>query len=304
MFFSFLLRRGLWVCGPAVVVLSFMLGSCGNTRQFTYMQGTFDTARLSEIKIVEPIIQKGDLLSIIVYSDNPPATAIYNQAQTGSVGGGAGGGTTTGGGGTGGVGGGGGGGGGTTGGTSAATTSSTGTSGGSPGTGGYQVDEKGNIEFQGLGLIHVDGMARSELKELLETKLKTYLTNPYCTIRFQNYKFTMLGELGHPGIFSFPGEHVNLLEAVGMAGDLTFYGRRDNVLVIREKDGKRQWARLDITKPEIMGSPFFYLQPNDVIIVEQTNKKIAANDVVVTRNISILVSLVSVAAILYGIFRK
>jgi len=119
-----------------------------------------------------------------------------------------------------------------------------------------------------------------------------------------NYRFTMLGEVEHPGIFSIPGEHISLLEALGLAGDLTFYGRRDNVLVIRQVDGKREWARLDLTKPEIMGSPFFYLQQNDVVIVEANKKKVVANDQVTARNVTIGASIVSTLAILYSIFKK
>jgi polysaccharide export outer membrane protein len=113
----------------------------------------------------------------------------------------------------------------------------------------------------------------------------------------------MLGEVNHPGIFSIPGQHINLLEALGMAGDMTFYGRRDNVLVIRENNGKREFGRLDVTKPEVMTSPYFYLQQKDVVIVEATKKKVAANDQVTTRNISIALAAASTFAIIYSIFR-
>ena len=245
--FSVAVRNYLGICGAAIA-LSSMLGSCGNTRQFTYMQGTFDTAKLSVVINAEPVIQKGDVLSVVIYSDNAAASAFYNQGVGGA--------TTSPTAGAGGV---------------SVTTSGTGSSGSAP---GYLVDENGNIEFQGLGLLHVDGLSRTQLKELLDSKLKgELLTNPYYIIRFLNYKFTMLGELTKPGIYSIPGEHINLLEALGLAGDLTFYARRDNILVIREKDGKRQWGRMDITKPEIMGSPYFYLQPNDIVLVEASRKK-------------------------------
>jgi polysaccharide export outer membrane protein len=113
----------------------------------------------------------------------------------------------------------------------------------------------------------------------------------------------MLGEVARPGMYTIPGERLNILEAIGVAGDLTFYGRRDNVLVIRENNGKREFARLDLTKPEIMGSPYFYLQQNDLVIVEQNRKKVAANDQAAARNISIAATLVSTLAILYTIFK-
>jgi polysaccharide export outer membrane protein len=220
-----------------------------------------------------------------VYSDNPTATALYNQSlvtvgssagQTASGANGAGGGSG----------------------------SSAGASGaGSPTTPGYLVDEKGDIEFQGLGRLHVEGLTKGALKDTLDARLMVYLKNPYYTIRFMNYRFTVLGEVMHPGIFGIPGEHVSLLEAIGLAGDLTFYGRRDNVLVIRETNGKREWGRLDLTKPEIMSSPYFYLQQNDVLIVEATKKKVAASDQVTVRNVTIAATIISALAIVYSIFK-
>jgi polysaccharide export outer membrane protein len=243
------------------------------------MQGKFDTARLREVSVKENTIQKGDILSIIVYSDNPEATKIYNQSLI-TMGGGSGGVTGSG-----------------------SNTGSQSVAGNSPSAGGYQVDENGNITFQGLGLLHVDSLTRIQLKDTLIEKLKNYLVNPYVNIKFVNYKFTMLGEIARPGIFSIPSDHISLLEALGMAGDMTFYGRRDNILVVREQNGKREFARLDITKPDIMASPYFYLQSNDVVIVEPTRKKVAANDQTTFRNISIAASIISTLALLYSIFK-
>ncbi len=243
------------------------------------MQGSFDTAKLSTTNFVEPPIQKGDLILIIVYSDNPEATRIFNQALI----------TTS-----------------TSGGAQSGDAASAASAipGQTPSSPGYLVDEVGNIEFQGLGLLHVDGLSRAALKDTLSNRLKDYLNNVYFNIRFLNYRFTMLGEINRPGIYTIPGDHVNLLEALGMAGDMTFYGRRDNVLVIRETDGKRQWARLDLTKPDIMASPYFYLQQNDVVVFEPTKKKVAATDQTTVRNLTIATSLISTFAILYTIFKK
>jgi polysaccharide export outer membrane protein len=261
-----------------LTVLAVMFSSCGNIKELTYMQGSFDTAKLSQAKIIDPIIQKGDLLSIIVYSDNPEATRIYNQPLI-TTGAASAGGADVGGG----------------------NTSIAGTS---PTSGGYLVDEKGNIEFQGLGLIHVDSLTRSTLRDTLNERLKPFLTNPYYNIRIVNRRYTMLGEVGKPGIYSISGDQVNLFEAIGLAGDLTFYGRRDNVLIIRQTNGKRQFARLDLTKPEILISPYFYLQQNDLVIVEANKRKIAANDQVAARNVSIIATVVSTIAIIYSIFRN
>jgi len=264
----------------ALAVMAFSLGSCANVKNLTYLQGQFDTTKLSQLNADEPIIRKGDILSIIVFSDNPEATRIYNQtiivtSSTSSSGG-----AITG------------------------TGTTEGMIGSSPSTGGYQVDENGNIIFQALGLLHVEGMTKAQLRDTLDERLTKFLTNPYFNIRFLNYKITMLGEIGRPGVFSIPGEKINLLQALSLAGDMTFYGRRDNVLVIRENNGKREFKRLDLTKPEVMLSPYFYLQQNDLVYVEANNRKAAANDVVTTRNISIGLALVSTFAIIYTLFRK
>jgi polysaccharide export outer membrane protein len=267
---------------PAVlmglITLTTLLGSCGNMRTLTYMQGSFDTAKLSQVNFPEPIIQKGDLLSIIVYSDNPEATKLYNQTLINS-------GAST----------------------PAGSTQSGGSgesvAGNSPTAPGYLVDENGNIELQGIGLLHVDSMTRAVLKDTLSRRLAPFLTNPYYTIRFLNRHYTMLGEVQKPGVYAIT-DRVNLLEALGVAGDMTFFGRRDNVLVIRETNGKRQFARLDLTKPEIIASPYFYVQQNDVIIFEANKKKIAANDQTTIRNVSLAATVISVFAIIYSVFRN
>jgi len=253
------------------------LSSCGNSRQLMLIEGPFDTAKLSIINPVEPIIRKGDILSIIVFSDNPEATKIYNQSLI-----------TTG--------------------NSAGNNNSIGSvqtiGGNPPSSPGYQVDADGDIVFQGLGKIYVQGLTIAALKDTLDARLTPYLQHPYYSIRFLNYKFTMMGEVNKPGVVSIPGERINILEAIALAGDLTFYARRDSVLVIRENNNKREFARLDLRKPEIITSPYFYIQQNDIVIFEPTNKKVAANDVVTARNISIALAIISTFTIVYSVFRK
>lgn len=276
-------KFGFFLAVPLMLLAAGFLGSCGNTRHLTYLQGKFDTTALGQVPPSNPIIQPGDIVSIIVYSDNPAATAIYNQPLifSASAGGGAGGAASSGG---------------STGGGSLA--------GAAPTSPGYLVDEDGNVELQGLGRLHVAGLTRNEVKDTVASKLKDYLDNPYCSVRFLNFKFTVLGEVGHQGIFSIPGDRVNLLEALGMAGDMTIYGRRDNVLVIREINGQRKFARLDLTKPEVMGSPYFYLQQNDVVYVEASKRKVDASDQVTSRNISIVTGIITTLALLYSILKK
>jgi polysaccharide biosynthesis/export protein len=238
------------------------------------MQGPFDTAKLSKINPVEPTIRKGDILSIIVYSDNPEATKIYNQSLI------------------------------TTAGVSAlASTGVTqGVGGSSPAAPGYQVDQNGFIVFQGLGKIYIEGLTKAGLKDTLDARLEPFLLHPYYSIRFLNYKFTMMGEVTRPGIVSIPGERINILEAIALSGDLTPFANRDSVFIIRENNNKREFAWMNLTKPEIMASPYFYLQQNDIVIVEPNKKKSVANDIVTARNISLALAFVSTFAVVYSIF--
>jgi polysaccharide export outer membrane protein len=238
--------------------------SCGSTKGLILVQGKFDTAKLSIVSPVEPIIRKGDILSIIVFSDNPEATRIYNQSLVNT-------------------------------GVTQAGTGST--------PPGYQVDVKGNIVFQGLGEINVEGLTKAALKDTLDIRLKPFLQHPYYSIRFLNYKFTMMGEVGRPGVVSIPGERVNMLEAIALAGDLTSFANRDSVFIIRETNNKREFAWMNLTKPEIMASPYFYIQQNDIIIVEPNKRKSVANDIVTTRNITLGLAIISTLAVLYSIFR-
>jgi len=249
------------------------MSSCGTTKGLILIRGPFDTAKLSVINPGEPIIRKGDILSIIVYSDNPDATKIYNQSLI----------TTS----------------------NNSVIASSGVTqgiGGSPAAPGYQVDAEGYIVFQGLGKIYVNGLTKAALKDTLDARLSPFLLHPYYSIRFLNYKFTMMGEVTHPGIITIPGERINILEAIALAGDLTVYANRDSVFIIREHNNKRDFAWLNLTKPEIMASPYFYIQQNDILIVEPTKKKSIANDVVTTRNISIGLAIVSTFAVIYSIF--
>lgn len=238
-----------------------------------YMQGAFDTARLSVYNIPQPIIQKGDLLSISVNSESPAASAVYNQGTV----------TTPA----------------ATAGTLSGAPASTGVTGG-----GYLVDPNGNIQFQSLGDVHVEGLTKLQLTALLDSALQVYLTKPYCTVRFLNYKITLIGDVTRPGVYAIPSEQVTLLEAIGLAGDLNITARRDNVLVMREQNGKRQWGRIDLTSPDILASPFYQLQQNDLVYVDFTRSKAAAGDQVTARNISIAATVVSTLAIIYSILKK
>jgi len=138
---------------------------------------------------------------------------------------------------------------------------------------GYLVDEVGNINFPKAGQLQAQGKSKTALKNELETLLTTYLKNPIITIRNINYKVTLLGEVVRPGTYTTPNERMSLLEALSQAGDLTDFGRRDNVLLIREIGNKQEYFRLNLNDRSSIKNEFYYLQPNDVLYVEPIKSK-------------------------------
>ena len=157
--------------------------------------------------------------------------------------------------------------------------------------------------MQGVGDLHVEGLTKGQLITLLNTRLTEFLKNPYYTIRFVNYKITVIGEVIKEGPYSVSNEKVNIFEAIGLAGGLTIYAKRENVMVIRETNGKREFARLDLTDPRIFNSPYYYLQQNDLVVIEQTRNKVANSDQTTVRNISLATSIISTLVFLYTVFR-
>lgn len=134
---------------------------------------------------------------------------------------------------------------------------------------GYSVDTDGDINFPILGKLHVAGLNRWEVAELVRSELaKGLLSDAVVTVEYMNFKISVLGEVNRPSTFAISGDRVNLLEALSMAGDLTIYGRRDNVTVSREQDGKRYMYVVDLRSSDLFKSPAFYLQQNDIVYVE------------------------------------
>ena len=120
-----------------------------------------------------------------------------------------------------------------------------------------------------LGEIHVGGLTKLEIENLIIDKLKVYLKEaPLVTVRIVNYRISVLGEVASPGSFVVSNEKINLLEALAMAGDLTIYGERKNILLIRDNNGKKEFHRFDLTATDLLESPYFYLQQNDIVYVE------------------------------------
>jgi polysaccharide export outer membrane protein len=168
---------------------------------------------------------------------------------------------------------------------------------------GYLIDRDGNVDFPIIGKLKLGGLTRSDAVKLIKTELNSYLTNPTVIIRILNYKITVLGEVKNPGTFNIPNERISLVEALGIAGDLLISARRNNVLIIREVDGKKNQFRVDLTSTELFSSPVFYLTQNDVVYVEPNRAKINSS-ALNTTNVSIVISTISLIITLAVLIRK
>lgn len=144
---------------------------------------------------------------------------------------------------------------------------------------GYFVDSEGYINFSVLGRVKLTGLTKEEAVQKMTAEIRKYIKNPIVDIRLLNFKVTVLGEVTKPASLDVMRESINVLEALGMAGDMTAFGKRENVLIIREKDGVRTATRVNLADKALLDSPYFYLQQNDVVYVEPDNRtKLAQTD--------------------------
>lgn len=163
---------------------------------------------------------------------------------------------------------------------------------------GYLVDENGDIDFPILGKIHVEGLTRTQVTDLVRKRLveEDLLKDPIVTVQFLNFKVSVLGEVIRPGTFTLSGDRITLLEALSMAGDLTIYGKRDRVAVIRENKGKRTIQFHDLRSSELFNSPYYYLQQNDIVYVEPNKAKAGQSGINQNNSASVWLTAVSILA--------
>jgi polysaccharide export outer membrane protein len=191
----------------------------------------------------EPVLQKGDILSIVVITPNEASSKLFNRpnaSETAISGDGAASGVGTG--------------------------------------GGYLVDEKGNISIPYVGFVKAAGLTRMQLSDTLTAQLRRYIDSANVTVRLTNYRITILGEVAKPGTFNIPNERVTILDAIGLAGDLTIYGKRNNIRIIRQTNQGSETGTIDINKGDIFNSPYYFLRQNDVVYVEMNDRKIINSD--------------------------
>lgn len=159
----------------------------------------------------------------------------------------------------------------------------------------YLVDKDGMIDFPVLGELQFGGKTKTEVVATLKEKLKLYLKNAIVNIRIMNYKVSVQGEVLKPGTYSISSERVTLPEALSLAGDLTIFGKRENIILVREINGKRSFNRIDITKADFINSPYYYLAQNDLIYVEP-NKAKSNTSSVFNQNIPVWISIASLVS--------
>jgi polysaccharide export outer membrane protein len=224
-----------------LLVSLLLFSSCTNTKEFVYFNNVQDTVYSSNFNTASYVIKPNDILSISISSLNNEASAIFNPDNVQNPG---------------------------------RSTTVTGTQ---TEAGGYLVSTSGAIQLPLLGKIQAAGITKEELKNTITNLIlsKKLLIDPIVEIRFLNYEVTVIGEVAHPTVITVPSEKISLLKALGLAGDLTIYGRRDNVLLIREENGKKRTRHIDLTSSNFLNSPYYYLQPNDVVYITPNKAKIA-----------------------------
>lgn len=246
-----------------VAVLVALLSSCTSTEEIAYIS---DAERDSAFALQGQFsggIQANDLLSIYVESETPESTIQFNQ-ETNKI----------------------------------AVSNGTVMNPNTSSVSGYLVNHDGDIIFPVLGNIHVLGLTHNELAAMIEQQLisEGHITDPVVTVKLMNFKVSVLGDVSRPGQLVVAGERLTIFEALSMVGDLTIYGQRHNVTVIREENGLRTIGNIDLSSKNVFDSPYYYLHQNDVIYVEPNmrKKKNAERDPMIMTYISSGVSIVSV----------
>lgn len=255
----------LYILATAMLFLT----GCGSSKNVVYFQNADDVSLEASRMLYDAKIMPKDLLAISIYTTDPEVSAPFNLFMAASQG---------------------------------ATQSSTKTN-------EYLVDNEGNIEFPVLGKLHVGGMTKNECQDMIAGKLKAYLAqgeNPIVKVGLSSFRVTVLGEVTSPKVVPVATEKMSVLEAIAMAGDLTIYGKRENVLLIRESStGEKTMHRLNLTDANLINSPYYYLQQNDVVYVEP-NKTKARNSGISTSTtiwLTVVSSLTSLASLIVSITR-
>lgn len=250
-------KMKMWGC---LALGLYLLAGCASQKQIAYLQDVPGDYRRQMGQDYDIRINTDDLLSIMVNSKNPELAQMFNLPMV------------------------------------SYQITNTGYTGGQYRILGYLVDKEGEIDFPQLGKIKVRGLTRFELAERLKQELtgRGLVNDPVITIQFLNFKVAVMGEVARPGTFEVNSDRITLLDALSRAGDLTIYGRRENVKVIREENGQRMVGSVDLRSAELMDSPFYYLKQNDIVYVEPNKARAGQREINQNRSIGTFASIVSV----------
>ncbi|SDF66053.1 polysaccharide export outer membrane protein [Chitinophaga filiformis] len=276
-----IINRGSRTTKPGVYLLLLMAGvmslyftSCSTPKNIGYFKDIPDSVRktaIDQATFYTPTIQPDDILQVSIQTLDPSATALLNQQNTATW---------------------------PVNGNPLGAGSTPASPGGGASISGYLVDKDGYVMLPLIGKVFVKGKTTDAVRDEVRTKAAEYYKDPVVNVRFVNFKITVLGEVTKPASYIMPNEKVSILDALGMAGDLTIYGRRENILLIRDAGNKKEFVRFNINDSKMFTSPYFYLRQGDVVYVEPNKAKIASTDVARTRNFTIAVSLLSLLVVL------
>lgn len=243
-----------------VVTMILMMVGCGSSKEVAYWQNIDSISLAASKGLYDAKIMPKDELTILVQTTDPLTSEPFNLRSTGQ--------------------------------TSSKNQIT-----------GYLVDNDGMINFPIVGKIHVAGLTKTECEDLIKSKIQPYLArteNPLVSVRTSSYRITVIGEVNRPGVIPVSTEKISLVEALAEAGDMTIYGKRDNVLLVREdKSGEKHKVRLNMNDANIINSPYYYLQQNDIVYVEP--HKVKARNTFFGSNTSIFYSVIGITTSLVSL---
>lgn len=253
----------------------WILCSCSYSRNVTYFDDVPDTLTAAGRNVPvtgfqDPKIKPNDIIQVSVQTLDPQTTAVMGVSTSSTL--------------------------------SAQSNTTSAVAGSIPS--GYQVDKDGMIELPLLGKIKVGGLTTAEATEVIKRKVLVNYKDPVVNVRFANFEISILGEVVRPAKYIVPNEKVSLLDALAMAGDLTVFGRRENILLIRDEGTEKKMVRFDLGSSKIFQSPYFYLRQGDVVYVEASKGKVLASEAQRTRAYSTIISALSLAVSLIVVITR
>jgi polysaccharide export outer membrane protein len=261
-----------WLLPVILCIIIIISSSCTSYRKSVYLSNISDSLTGSMVSFhtspyVEPRIQPDDILQVSVQTLDPQTNVMPGTSNTTIY-------------------------------STQPTSSASNTIQQQPTIAGYLVDQQGFIELPLVGRLAVGGKTTTEARDAIREKAAVYYKMPVVNIRYANFRVTVLGEVNRPAQYIIPNEKVSILDIIGMAGDLTIYGKRENIMLIREVNGEKQITRFNLNTSDILSSPYYYLRQGDIIYVQHNKSKSAATDMVRARNFSFLATGISLLAVI------